>query len=116
MRPEHEGILAAMGLKAQLEAVEAERDRLKEDNDDLNRLFEMEHKRDIEAVQRWRKQGKDRDLTLPDRGTLLDFMADERDRLRAALEAVTWASGRTPEEMLVNAKDIARRALAKEGE
>lgn len=59
--------------------------------DELNALFDMQHKREMEAVKRWRKSGKLAPLTLPDYGTMLDWLLDEAQQAagyKAALEAI----------------------------
>lgn len=44
---------------------------------DLQSLFDMQHRREMEAIARWRAEApKARSLTMPDYGRLLDWLWD----------------------------------------
>lgn len=62
-------------LQRRLTEAERERDEYKQSADELDALFDMQWKRDIEAVHRWREEDvNERKLWSPDRGTLLDYI------------------------------------------
>ncbi len=54
--------------------------RLKEDNAELNQLFDLQHRRMGEATEKWHSAGNDRDV-YPDLGDLLKWLCDTIDRL-----------------------------------
>lgn len=46
-----------------------------EDNTELEALFDLQHKREVECIERWKTEDPTgRALTLPDYGRLLDWM------------------------------------------
>lgn len=58
---------------------------LREENLELNQLFEMQHKRMIEAIKVWRGDDPTKSNRLPDLGALLEWFITERDTLTARL-------------------------------
>ena len=64
------------------------------DADELTALFEMQHRREIEAIERWRAEDPEaRDLTLPAYGRLLDWLWDKVKAERTAeVEALVKAA------------------------
>lgn len=64
-------------LAAYVRELEAERDRLKERNAELERIFDLQHKRSVEAVALWHKAHPGKDDTLPDLGDLLAWLMAE---------------------------------------
>jgi cell fate (sporulation/competence/biofilm development) regulator YlbF (YheA/YmcA/DUF963 family) len=54
--------------------------RLREENKELNHLFEMEYAREIEAKHLWHLANPGRELTSPDYGSLLIFLMDMLDK------------------------------------
>lgn len=66
-----------------LAAKDAEVERLKSENKELNDLFDMRWKRDMEAVTIWRAAGPGRELSLPDRGDFVGFLLDRMSSLES---------------------------------
>jgi hypothetical protein len=57
-----------------LETIKAERD-------DLEQLFELRHKADMRAVDRWRKAHPGNELRMPDHADLVVWLMDELAKL-----------------------------------
>ena len=77
-----------------LNALEAENAALKASNEELEQLFEMQHKREMEIINRWRDEGKVPPLTLPDYGHTIEMLFQEIEALEAkaalAEDAYGW--------------------------
>lgn len=57
------------------------------DNEELNQLFDLQHKREVEAIQRWQAEDpQGRALTMPDYGRLLDWLKEKLDTATLALD------------------------------
>ena len=63
-----------------------------ETKEELEKLFELQRRADIRAVELWRKMHPDKKLVMPDRCDMVVWLMDECDRLRAQTEAVQKAA------------------------
>lgn len=58
--------------------------------EELEALFDLEYKRDIEAITRWQAEDPDaRSLTFPDRGKLLDWLWERMNAAESELRSLT---------------------------
>ena len=61
-----------------------------EDRDDLQRTFDMMWATQQRAIQAWQER-HDKPLTWPDHAKLVEWLLEDRERLRAVLrEAIEW--------------------------
>ena len=75
--------------EAMEEALRAEIAALREECDELNHLFDVQHTRMGLATTAWREAHPGNELVvLPDLGAVLEWLLAERDRLRATLADV----------------------------
>lgn len=58
---------------------------LEEQLADHEHSFELRHKADMRAIERWRKAHPERELVMPDHADLCVWLLEERDRLLKAL-------------------------------
>ncbi len=65
--------------------------------DELNQLFNVQHEREMEAIQRWREEAPGRDLQMPDYGRLLDWLLARGDRAIEILREYYNAEPQVPE-------------------
>ena len=56
--------------------------RMKDENEEFNRLFKLQHKRTIEADRLWREAHPERGDVLPDLGELIGWLLEERNKLK----------------------------------
>lgn len=68
---------SVLALAAYVRELEAERDRLKERNAELEDLFDLQHSRSIEADDLWRQAHPGNDLVMPNLGELLAWLMAE---------------------------------------
>ncbi len=64
-------------LTAEIERLKADNKALAEEADELQALFDLRWKRDLEAVERWRSAAPGRELTVPDRADLVVFLLEQ---------------------------------------
>jgi hypothetical protein len=70
-----------------IRALEADLAAVREENRELNELFDLQHARTVEATKAWR-EATGRHNVSPDLGVLLTWMLKENRRLREALEEI----------------------------
>jgi hypothetical protein len=68
-------------LKKRLENAEILMDSLKEDNEDLQRVFDITWKADMRAIRLWRKATK-RNFVMLDRCDMVIYLMDELDNAK----------------------------------
>lgn len=62
--------------------IEAQRELLEE----YEQLFQLQHKRDMQLIERWRKEDPSRELVMPDRNDLTQWVADKLKAAEGLLE------------------------------
>lgn len=50
-----------------------------EENSDYKILFDMSHKREVELIERWHKEGRLEESNWPDYGEMLEWLMEERE-------------------------------------
>lgn len=58
-------------------------DTVRQQMDELERVFELRWAADMRAIKRWREQAPGRELTMPDHADMVVYLLDEIERLKA---------------------------------
>lgn len=61
-------------------------DTVRQQMDELERVFELRWAADMRAIKRWREQAPGRELTMPDHADMVVHLLDEQERLQAKIE------------------------------
>ena len=111
---------AAVMARLQVERARNYEQKIKElraENAELEALFSLRHKSDVQAIKMWRKEKPaERALTMPSHDDLCVWLMDENATLRAALvkakDDLIWSTGgwgQATEEMLAVARILMRQ-------
>jgi trehalose-6-phosphatase len=82
--PNGEVVIDAEWANTEIDQLEAAVSRLKEERDDLTRIFELQRKRERPWIERWRKETGKHD-SVPGYGATLQWICDKADAAEAAL-------------------------------
>jgi hypothetical protein len=81
-----EAILEWSADSARADALAQEVERLREERDELQAVFDLRWEADMRAISKWRDAGPGRELTLPDHVDLVIFLFEWVEELLGALE------------------------------